>query len=341
MGQKVTIQQIADLAGLSKFSVSRTLAGKSGVSNQTRELIFKAAGQLGYFKNTPKSNNIINEQASKIMTGTIVVLFPNIRTRYQNKDSVYWGPIFDGISTRLKQKGVDVITLTEPTSDHVFTVLNPQAIQGIIVLGTVSTQILLDIKELHIPVVMVDHVDPAFQCDTVLTDNFTCMRELMIKMISKGYKDFQFVGNINFAHSFYERWLAYRSVLDEYGIISKQIPELIGPGDEPYSFIEKILETYVPDAFICVNDVHAYYTLMILQKKGIQIPKQCGVTGFDNTYSPGNQGETFPTITTVNVNRELLGMRSVDKMLWRIANRDSNTEKTMIYAEIMMRETTR
>lgn len=46
------------------------------------------------------------------------------------------------------------------------------------------------------------------------------------------------------------------------------------------------------------------------------------------------------TITSVNVNKELLGMRAVDKMLWRIANRDSNTEKTLIYAEIMMREST-
>ncbi|GFN31105.1 hypothetical protein PCURB6_13650 [Paenibacillus curdlanolyticus] len=38
------------------------------------------------------------------------------------------------------------------------------------------------------------------------------------------------------------------------------------------------------------------------------IPEQCGVTGFDNTS---------PDLTTVNVNKELLGMRAVDKLLWR------------------------
>ncbi|GFN31104.1 hypothetical protein PCURB6_13640 [Paenibacillus curdlanolyticus] len=50
MREKATIQQIADFAGLSKFAVSRALAGKSGVSEATKERILKAAGQLGYFR---------------------------------------------------------------------------------------------------------------------------------------------------------------------------------------------------------------------------------------------------------------------------------------------------
>ncbi|MCL6459865.1 MAG: helix-turn-helix domain-containing protein, partial [Gorillibacterium sp.] len=48
MKQKVTIQQIADLAGVSKFAVSRALSGKTGVSTTTREMIIKTACQLGY-----------------------------------------------------------------------------------------------------------------------------------------------------------------------------------------------------------------------------------------------------------------------------------------------------
>lgn len=341
MREKVTIQQIADLAGVSKFAVSRALAGKSGVSAQTREMILKAAGQLGYFKKTQAAfTNTFQEVDTKQWSGTIVVLFPNIR--YQNKDSVYWGPIFDGISTRLNQRGVDVITLTEPTSDHVFTLLNPQAIQGIIVLGTVSTQILLDIKRLNIPVVMVDHVDPAFQCDTVLTDNFYCMRELMIKLISKGYKDFQFVGEIKYAQSFYERYLAFRSVLEEYGISQEQEKQLIGPGaDDPYKFVETMDESRIPEVFVCANDIYAYWVMMTLQNRGIDVPGRCGITGFDNTHAPGSKFESTPSITSVNVNKELLGMRAVDKMLWRIANKDSNIEKTLIYAEVIMRDSSR
>lgn len=50
MRRKVTIQSIADYTGLSKFAVSRGLSGKSGVSPHTRELILRAAGQLGYLR---------------------------------------------------------------------------------------------------------------------------------------------------------------------------------------------------------------------------------------------------------------------------------------------------
>ena len=336
------MQQIADLAGVSKFAVSRALSGKSGVSTQTREMILKTAGQLGYFKNNPSYYaNDSQEQTADIESGTIVVLFPNIR--YQNHDSVYWGPIFDGISSRLNQRGLDIITLTEPSGERVFSLLNPKAIQGIITLGEISTQILLEIKRLDIPIVMVDHQDPAYHCDTVFVDNFACMRELMMKLISKGYKDFQFVGNITYAPSFYERWIAYRTVLDEYRLDCKQNPLLIETEteEELYKIVGRLSGEKLPEVFVCANDTNAMYTIQVLRENGVDVPEQCAVTGFDNTHGPDSSFDVHPPITTVNVNKEQLGRRAVDKLLWRITNRQANIEKTLMYGEAIMRESTK
>src|SRR5690242_10258118 len=136
MRRKVTIQSIADFTGLSKFAVSRALSGKPGVSSQTRDMIFKAAGQLGYFKDSTTAQpqgELIDLDARK-WSGTILILFPNIR--YQNPDSLYWGPLFNGISTRLDQRGINVLTLTEPKDDSMFSVLNPEAIMGVITVGS-------------------------------------------------------------------------------------------------------------------------------------------------------------------------------------------------------------
>ncbi|MFC5528730.1 LacI family DNA-binding transcriptional regulator [Cohnella yongneupensis] len=332
MRRKVTIQEIADLAGVSKFAVSRALSGKSGVSEKTREMIHKAAGQLGYFVNEPKLHNgaIRNADTTSQWSGSIVVLFPNIR--FQNKDSLYWGPIFDGVSAGLNQKGLDILTLTEPTSDHVFTLLNPGAIQGVITVGTISTSILMDIKALNIPVVMVDHCDSTLQCDTILTDNFTCMKEMISKLVSKGYRSFQFLGNINYAQSFYERWIAFRAALDEYQLEFKQRPSLIGAeAEDTYNVIYAIPEDELPEVFVCANDSSAGYVLDALRDRGIP-PSQCAVTGFDHTH------DYLPTLATVHVNKELLGMRAVDIMLWRIANRQSSYEKTLVYADVLIRE---
>ena len=329
----MTIQEIADLAGVSKFAVSRALTGKSGVSAQTREMILKAAGQLGYFKNEPKryATNKPDRVENHKWSGTILVLFPNIR--FQNRESLYWGPVFDGISARLNEKGLDILTLTEPSSDNVFSLLNPDAIQGIITVGSISTPILLDINRLDIPVVMVDHIDPAFHCDTIFTDNYTCTKEMMTKLVSKGYKKFQFVGNIPDAMSFYERWISYRTTLEEYGIEYNQIPSLLGPETEHIPNLLKKLELEeFPEVFVCANDMTARYMIEGLSEVGIQVPERCAVTGFDNTH------EDLPILATVNVNKEFLGMRAVDQMLWRIVNRHAPFERKLIYADSILRE---
>ncbi|XEC93628.1 LacI family DNA-binding transcriptional regulator [Paenibacillus tarimensis] len=337
MREKVTIQQIADMTGVSKFAVSRALSGKSGVSAQTRDMILRTAGQLGYFNNKTQKTRRTEGPVPEVpqIAGTIVVLFPNIR--YQNKGSVYWGPIFEGVSRRLDQIGLDIITITEPSSDHIFSMLNPKAIKGIVTLGNISTQILLDIKRLGIPVVMVDHHDPAFHCDTIFTDNFTCMRELITRLISKGFRKLQYVGNIKAARSFMERWIAYRTVLEEHQLPSRQNKRLT----EVESFVEiseaitALPEEDIPDVFVCANDFTAISTIEALSARGISVPGQCAVSGFDNTYP-----DSEIALTTVNVNKELLGMRAVDRILWRIANPDSNIEKTLICADIIMREST-
>jgi len=56
---RVTLRTIAEDTGLSKFAVSRALAGKSGISDATRERVVKAAGRLGYRKPAIRSKRAI------------------------------------------------------------------------------------------------------------------------------------------------------------------------------------------------------------------------------------------------------------------------------------------
>lgn len=339
MREKITIQQIAELAGVSKFAVSRALSGKSGVSNETREKILKVAGQLGYFNRKSSAGaETAPQDDGAVKPGTIVVLFPNIQ--YQNHDSPYWGPVFDGIASRLSQRGCDIVMLTEPSEEKVFSLLNPKAIQGIITLGVISTRILLEIKRLDIPVVMVDYEDPAFLTDTVFVDNISSMRELMLRLISRGYKSFQFVGDIRSVPSFRDRWIAFRSVLEEFGMESRPHPVLTGPesGDKLWEHLPTVLDEVRPDVFVCVNDITAVEVISGLVRKGRKVPDDCGVTGFDNTHADNEHGLA---LTTVNVDKEWMGRRAVDKLFWRLANREARKEKTLIAADVIMGNSTR
>lgn len=334
MRRKVTIQSIADFTGLSKFAVSRALSGKPGVSSQTRDVIFKAAGQLGYFKDSvtvQTPGELIDLDARK-WSGTILVLFQNIR--YQNPESLYWGPLFNGISSRLNQRGINVLTLTEPKDDSMFSLLNPDAIMGVITVGSISTPILVEIRSLGIPVMMVDHYDPSFKCDSIFTDNLTAMKEVMRYAIGKGYRNFQFLGNIHDAESFYERFLIFRSSLEDNGIELRQIPALNGPDIDNFraTFAAAVTEHGLPEIFICANDIYALFAIETMEFMGMPVPDNLAFTGFDNTHP------ALPFLATVNVNKELLGMRAVDQMLWRILNPGTSYEKTLIQAEVILRD---
>ncbi|WMT42348.1 helix-turn-helix domain-containing protein [Paenibacillus sp. D2_2] len=90
--KKITMQQIADHLGVSKFVVSKALSGKSGVNEATKNRVIEAASQLGYFaqKNAYIKNQVGSEFFSEASgKQSVIVLMPNIR--FQTRESLYWG----------------------------------------------------------------------------------------------------------------------------------------------------------------------------------------------------------------------------------------------------------
>ena len=333
MRKKITIQDIANEVGMSKYAVSRALSGKSGVSTETRQYIVQTAEQLGHFKEKPLTKFYAPtiEIPSEPWTGTILVLFPNIP--YQDTDSLYWGPLFNGISTRLNQTGVNILTLTEPPSDSIFSLLNPDAIKGVITLGSIATSILLEIQSLNIPIVMADHLDKSLQCDTIFSDNTIAIQQIMQQLIRDGYRKYQFIGKIRDAQSFNERWLAYRTSLEEHDIELNQNKLLISPNSEHLhdAILEVVQQDGIPEVFVCANDTTALFTIDALNSIGIQVPRDCILTGFDYTHPE------LPLYATANVNKEIIGSRAVDQLFWRITNPNQPYERKLLSAELILK----
>ena len=135
----------------------------------------------------------------------------------------------------------------------------------------------------------------------------------------------QFVGNIHGAHSFFERWLAFRSVLEEHRLPTEQLPMLleVDASDEIERAVEMLDESDIPDVFVCANDFTAVHTISGLQLKGLRVPEDCAVTGFDHAYP-----DATPSLTTVEVDKKWMGMRAVDKMMWRVDHPEAILEST-------------
>lgn len=343
MGKKVTMQQIADHAGVSKYAVSKALSGQSGVSDDTRERIVKLATQLGYFMQQhpqPVPRNVSAVEGRK--ANTVVILMPNVRM--QNRASTYWGRIVDGITGAIRENGLGMIIVTEHSPENFMQVLNPAGVLGIVGVGLVANSMLLEIRNLGVPFVLVDHEDEAVPSDSVFVNNFDATRQLTNYLIGHGHSNLQFVGDIHYSESFFERWLAFRTALEENGLPVNQHEGLLhGVGLTRLEHMTRISDQVqemkrfgtLPTAFVCANDSIGISAILAVQKVGLRVPEDISVTGFDDIE---DGLEVQPALTTVHVDKESLGARAVDMLLRRLSRPDVAREKLLLCGHVILRD---
>lgn len=349
--KKITMQQIADHLGVSKFVVSRALSGKGGVNETTRERVIQAASRLGYFnqKNGYVKNTmpppIVSPPQAQTGKQSVLVLMPNIR--FQNKDSLYWGRLLEGISRELEAQNLGMIIVSDPRSDHFINILNPAGILGMIGVGQIATPFLLEVHRLGLPMVLVDHEDPLIPSDTIFANNLDGMARLTNHLIGLGHRELHFLGNSSFSRSFRDRWLGFRSAMEENGLLPPPVddPMLRLKGvdmgayqDEMILWLQGRIEAQkLPTALICANDSIAIQACSALKQLDLSVPEDVSVSGFDNIMDAAQHA---PAITTIDVPKEELGERAVKRLLERIHQPEARQEKIMLAVDTVYRAST-
>ncbi|WP_127493363.1 LacI family DNA-binding transcriptional regulator [Paenibacillus glycanilyticus] len=344
---KVTMQQIADHLGVSKFAVSKALSGKPGVSAETRDKIVSVATQLGYFVNKQTNTAAKRNKPASFITNTrdtVILLVPKVR--FQTRDSYFWGRIMDGVTEELADRDISALVVTENFKDNFSNLINPNGVLGIIGVGYIASKMLLEIRNLGIPFVLVDHEDPLIPSDVLFMNNMECTRRVTNYLIGCGHTKLQFVGNTRYSRSFVDRYIGYRTMMEEHGLPLNQEEGLLtfegGNRSEITEALEVIVKELVnehrlPTAFVCANDSIAICMMTVLGKLSVQVPGQCSVTGFDNIE---DAAWAKPTLSTVNVQKEAIGRRAVEMLLRRLEHPDSLQEKILLAGEFIIREST-
>lgn len=341
--KKVTMQEIANRVGVSKYAVSKALSGKSGISAATREKIFETASQLGYLNQKAikkVQNHSVTEQTDKI----VCVLIPNIRS--QNKGSGYWGKVMDGISKTLESEGIGSIIVSETSPKNFNMVMKPEGLLGVIGVGLVSSPILMELRSKAIPFVLVDNEDELIESDSIFMNNVDIMRKVTKFLIGKGHSRIQFIGDLQYSRSFFDRWTGFRSIMDEYELtyLQKHVLLNVKPTvneenmNSLLSGLNTISKAEFPTAFVCANDQIALLVHRALTQMGIRVPEDCSLIGFDNNI---DIVKDFPMITTVDVDKEALGIKAVDQLRWRLNNLHMPYEKILLQGDLIIRESIR
>ena len=147
---RVTMADVAELAQVSKMSVSRVLNNKPGVSEETRQRIFDAIETLGYVPNIEARNY---SGASKF----IGLLIPDIT-------SAYMGEILRGVSSAAEQLNYGLVLYTQGRQVHpqrtsyYISLLNTGLVDGVLmVVPRDYENIVHDLKNRELPYVIIDH----------------------------------------------------------------------------------------------------------------------------------------------------------------------------------------
>lgn len=328
MSSHISMSDIAKELGISKVSVSKALSDKEGVSEELRKKVKDLATARGYRFSASARSLKTNRQ------NNIGIL---ISEKYIMDKEAYYFSVSGEITRKLDEYGnsgiMEIVTYDAEQSAIPPRVYNENKVDGIIVLGQMSSEYLKMIDRIAIPVIFLDFYVKELTTDAVVVDNFFSSYQLTSSLISKGHKSIGYVGSINATSSIQDRYLGYYKSLIENNIPLRK-EYVIPDRDSQGKFIEFKLPEELPTAFVCNCDRVAFSLVDALKKLGKKVPEDCSVVGFDNSIF---STLASPQITTVDNNIDQMVSTAVKVITKKIGNPQKTYNMILIPGTIIER----
>ena len=328
MKSNVTMRDIAERLGVSSVTISKALNDKEGVSDELKEKIKVVAEEMGYRFNT---------HAKSMKEGLSYNLGIVIHERFTGTKTAFYLQFFQLLSMVLESyhySGIlHILSHEDEAQLNLPRIYTEKKVDGLIFLGQVQKKYAEEIQKIDIPAVFLDFYTDRNEIDSVLTDNFYGVYEMTNYLVQNGHKKIAFLGNVHATSSIQDRFLGYFKSLLEHRIDLKK-EYVIKDRDERGFYIDIEFPEEMPTAFVCNNDEVAYNLINELQRKGIRVPEDCSVVGFDNSLFATL---TEPPLTTVAVDVEEMSKVSVEIIMDKIKNPDKKYGRTLIKGNIIYR----
>lgn len=312
MGQKkkVKLEDIAERLDVSIVTVSNALKGKKGVSEEMREKIIRTAEQMGYHS-APREKKVHNSY----------IIGVAVAEKYVKEFPSFYMDIYQRIAGEAVKRGhltvLEVVTPEKENLEKPFEPFLEKKTAGLILIGELKKDYIQAIRRNYdIPIVCVDYYDIYEDLDYIVTDGFGGMARMTELLLEQGYRDLMFVGTPTATKNITDRYLGYCKALERAGITEAQqriIPDRdFQNGDYR---IEIELPDNLPEAFVCNCDKTAGVLLGKLEEKGISVPEDVSVVGFDD-YKAQFPGDL--KLTTYENDEKVIAQISMNTLLRRI-----------------------
>lgn len=271
--KKVTAKDVAARAGVSVSAVSRAFRGSAPIAEEKRKAIFAAATALGYVSK-------VDQVLARHSSNTISMVVSELRNPFY--------PIaIDELTRMLPERGLKAIMHVVPTAEDVDSMIR-QVIdfrtQGVILASsTITSGLARACRQNGIPAVLLNRVQTDSKMMAVCCDNYGGARTIARRFLEGGRQRIAFIGGRRDTSTHLERMRGFRDQLEEAG---RQIEVQFDGGfsySQAYNVSRDMLALRpMPDAVFCANDIMAIAMLDAARIKGIAVPSDLAVIGFDD-----------------------------------------------------------
>ncbi len=326
-----SIKDIARLARVSHPTVSRALQNSPLVNAQTAAKIRKIADEAGY-------------RASAVARGLVTRRTRTIGLVVTTVADPFASEVVCGVEETANDHGYSVF-LADSNADPVREKKVVQAfaerrVDGIIVTSSrVGALYLPLLAEMMVPIMLVNDQYPGAFVHSVMISNFEGMRAASEHLVGLGHRRIAYLGDKFGYASDTERVAGYRAALDAAGIPA--MPELIVHGDgkpeAAMTAIEKLLTLAdPPTAVCCYNDMSALGAMRQIRARGLRVPEDISVAGFDDLFFASY---TQPPLTTVRQPMRRMGQLAMENLI-KLMSGEESVEQIKVDAELIVREST-
>lgn len=331
---KVTIKDIAKMAGVSTATVSKVVNNKDqNISLATRQRVLNMIKDYNYVPNRIASSMITKK------TDSIGLVIPDIA-------NPFFPEIARGVEDIANKHGYNVMLCNTDNNvnkeERYIAMLQEKMVDGIILTSSSRRDgVPLDLSKINIPVITVDrHIEGLKTRGKIVVDNFSGAYEAVKYMLNKGYRRILHLAGPSQSRPSKERYEGYKKAISDFG---KDIDEQLYingffTSEWGYTGVKKAFDKKIEfDGLFCGNDLIALGAMKALREAGLKIPFDVGIVGFDNIYMTTM---IEPQLTTVHQPNYQMGFKATQMLINLIENKIVKKNEEVLKTKLIIREST-
>jgi DNA-binding LacI/PurR family transcriptional regulator len=332
----ITIRDVAAKTGVSPATVSLVLNKKSGVGDTTRQKVFEIAHALGYNIQSTKKTN----KAGGMIRFLKIARHGHILNRDHN---VFISDYINGIEKEASENGfgLEVKNYEGFNPDRILKELEEFPPEGVVVLATeLNEEDIPLFDRVKVPIVFIDASHPYSPFDFIDMDNEGAVFSIVSAFKERGHKKIGLVKASIETRNFRLREKSFYDALQYYGLEENKNWEYCVDFTYAQSYVDmsRLLKENrdLPTAFFCVCDIITYGCMKAFKEKGLKIPEDISIIGFDDLPS---SLLSDPPLASVKVSKTRIGRRAFQLLKRRLKASDKLPyEKVYIGSELIIRE---